>query len=161
MFSFGPYSNNQMSTTDEALGDYVDAAEHPDIDEANGPTQNATMQEFSNTMSDTTKTAPGNNNMEVIDADMDHLLAQVNEELERELKETKKAVKRIFKEMVTFHQVAQKIHAQWAPILEAERQEAVRLDELQAEVEGTIGALPGIHLAHPSSDPPLEPESSI
>lgn len=68
------------------------------------------------------------------------LMAQVNDSLERELKETKKAVKRIFKEIVTFHKVSKSVHELWAPIQNAERQESLRLDELQAEVQGTIGA---------------------
>ena len=68
------------------------------------------------------------------------LMAQVNDSLERELKETKKAVKRIFKEIVTFHKVSKSVHELWAPIQRAEHQESLRLDELQAEVQGAIGA---------------------
>jgi hypothetical protein len=68
------------------------------------------------------------------------LMEQVNDNLERELKETKKAVKSIFKEIVAFHEVSKSVHELWAPILIAERQESLRLDELQAEVHGTIGA---------------------
>ena len=67
-------------------------------------------------------------------------MAQVNDSLERELKETKKAVKRIFKEIVTFHKVSKSVHELWAPIQRAEHQESLRLDELQAEVQGAIGA---------------------
>jgi hypothetical protein len=68
------------------------------------------------------------------------LMAQVNDNLERELKETKKAVKRIFKEIVAFHEVSKSVQELWAPIQNAEHQESLRLDELQAEVHGTIGA---------------------
>ena len=68
------------------------------------------------------------------------LMAQVNDSLERELKETKKAVKRIFKEIVAFHEVSKSVHELWVPIQTAEHQESLRLDELQAEVHGTVGA---------------------
>ena len=68
------------------------------------------------------------------------LMAQVNDSLEHELKETKKAVKRIFKEIVAFHKVSKAVLEIWAPIHNAEHQESLRLDELQAEVHGTIGA---------------------
>jgi hypothetical protein len=86
-----------------------------------------------------------------VDADIAKLMAQVNDSLERELKETKKAVKRIFKEIVAFHKASIAIHAQWAPIREAEHQEAIRLDELYAEVQGTIGAFPGGYIHHDNS----------
>lgn len=72
--------------------------------------------------------------------EMATMMAQVNDSLERELKETKKAVKRIFKEIVAFHEVSKSVHELWAPIQKAEHQESLRLDELQAEVHGTIGA---------------------
>ena len=78
-------------------------------------------------------------------SDTDKLLSQVNDRLERELKETKKVVKRIFKEVLAFHKFAKKRNAEFAPIQEAEHQESLRLDTLQAEVESTIGTLPGVH----------------
>jgi hypothetical protein len=158
MFSFGAYNKSQMSGSNNAVVNDVDTTENLDNEKSNGPTQDTTMQDFTNTMSDTTNSAPGN--MEV-DMKIENLMVQVNDSLERELKDTKKTVKRILKEMVAFHQVAQKIHTQWAPIREAEYQEAVRLDELQADVEGTIGALPGVGLDILPPEKQLEPPSSI
>jgi hypothetical protein len=74
------------------------------------------------------------------DHEIANLMAQVNDSLERELKQTKKAMKCIFKEIVAFHEVAKSVHEMWAPIHEAEYNESIRLDELQAEVQRTIGA---------------------
>lgn len=158
MFSFGTYNKSLLSATNDVGVNDVDVTEDFNTEEANGPTQDTTLQDFTSTISDTANSAPSN--MEV-DADIENLMTQVNESLERELKDTKKAVKRILKEMIAFHKVAQKIHAQWTPIREAEYQEALRLDELQAEVEGTIGALPGVRLDIPPADKQLEPPSSI
>lgn len=171
MFPFGTYGKNQLSAANDDVVYDTTAIETLEKEESHGLSQNCSMQEFSSTTSDTANntlvsmpefsstTGDTVNNTSVnleLDADIETLMAEVNDGLERELKDTKKAVKRIFKEMVAFHGVARKIHAQWAPIRDAEYQEALRLDELQADVEGTIGALPGVRLDIPP--PPTKSE---
>jgi hypothetical protein len=72
------------------------------------------------------------------DLDMDQLMKEVNDTLANELAEVETQVKRIFKELVAFKTGTAQIASEWAPILEAERQEAARLKELQDDVNGTV-----------------------
>jgi hypothetical protein len=72
------------------------------------------------------------------DLDMDQLMKEVNDTLAHELAGVETQVKRIFKELVAFKTGAAQIASEWAPILEAERQEAARLKELQDDVDGTV-----------------------
>jgi hypothetical protein len=127
------HGKNNNSFVDTCTDDGSNAAISNDHDSLNEDTVPTTQ---------TSTTIEHNSNTPTL-ADSDEmatLMAQVNDSLERELKETKKAVKRIFKEIVAFHEVSKSVHELWAPIQNAEHQESLRLDELQAEVHGTIGA---------------------
>jgi hypothetical protein len=163
MFPFGTYDKIHQNTANHAVVQDVTAIMIPDKEALNGSTQDVHLKEIAETMSDTTSNLSSGESVPFkmeVDADIANLMTQVNDGLERELKDMKKALKRIFKELVAFHKVAQKIHAKWVPIREAEFQEAQRLDELQAEVEGTIGALPGFRRDIPPSDTQYDPPSS-
>jgi hypothetical protein len=72
------------------------------------------------------------------DLDMDQLMKEVNDTLANELAGVETQVKRIFKELVVVKTGTAHIASEWAPMLEAERQEAARLKELQDDVNGTV-----------------------
>jgi hypothetical protein len=72
------------------------------------------------------------------DPDMDELMKDINDRLKDELSTIDKSVKRVFKELVAFKTTSAEIIALLTPLQEAEHAEAARLDELQAEIDGTV-----------------------
>ena len=76
-----------------------------------------------------------------VESEMMQMMAAVNDQLEHELVETKTTVKRLLKELVSLQTVSTEVHSQWTPLLEAEHQEAVRLNELQSEVHGSVAGM--------------------
>jgi len=89
---------------------------------------------------DINEVGEGNSTLTFPDENVTKMLKDLNNSLDHELKETKKAVKRLFKETVPFYKKAKDVHAIWAPIYEFEQQESIRLEELHTDIQGSIGS---------------------
>lgn len=75
------------------------------------------------------------------DAELPLMMAAVQDQIERELAESSRCVRRIWDALGSFHEAAAAVHAQWTPVQASQHAEAVRLDELQTEVNGSVGAV--------------------
>jgi len=143
---FPTYNNNNNSdlmnnSTEATAGtsgeDNDDDEGGDDVEEDDEVAEAATQKDSVNGGEEKTETlAP--------DQEIQELMVAVNEELENKLVDIKTSTKRLFSGLKQLADTTAQVHAEWEPILQAERAEARRLDELQNEVDRSVfGGLAG------------------
>ena len=133
-------NNNLMNTSTDATAgtsgednDDEDDQDDDDVEEDDEAAEAATTTQKDSVNDDEEKTetlAP--------DQEIQELMVAVNEELENKLVDIKTSTKRLFLGLKQLADTTAQVHAEWEPILQAERAEARRLDELQNEVDRSV-----------------------
>lgn len=138
--------NDNMNFAFAATNDYDGLPNGYDLDSFPRPTScNNTATTTATSTTDNIKTnfATDEAGMQDTASVTMQMMTVANDELEHELSVTKSTVKRILKELVALQSVTDDVYAQWTPMQQAEHQEADRLNELQTDVDGSVGmALP-------------------